>query len=212
MELELFRSLVTRIEREINKATQEITGEIETVEIPIGDAIYEVTVIDGLDDTTWNFDNIFRVHFPNVQRCAYVITLFSFLENSLVELCDLFHDEMELNIEYGDMTGRGINRHKHYLTKVIGLDFSQIQREWGAIDNLRKIRNIIVHRDRTVGQNDSAMLEYIRRNDYLDVDPRIYELEVRENFLMNMLLEMEQFVNAVDRIIRTLPAYSDQPQ
>lgn len=211
MELALFRSLVTRIEREINTTTQEITGEIETIELQYGEETQEVTIVDGLDDTTWDLDNIFRVHFPNVQRSAYVITLYSFLETSMVELCNHFHDEMGLNIRQSDMNGKGIRRCNNYLSKVIGLNFREIEREWLNIDNLGKIRNIIVHRDRDIAEDDVAMLAYIRKNEHLDID-RSHNLIVQENFLMSMLIDMEVFVNAVDRLIRALPQYTVKSQ
>ena len=44
----------------------------------------------GLDNKTWDLNTIFETYFPNLQRRSILITVYSFLEHQLGELCNLF--------------------------------------------------------------------------------------------------------------------------
>ncbi len=71
------------------------------------------------------------------------ICLYAFLEKKMRKLCKSVENEQKITID--DMSGRWIYRYKKYLEKIVGVDFNNIEQEWGELDKLNKIRNILTH-------------------------------------------------------------------
>ncbi len=201
-EVQLFRSLVIRVEREINNSVNDIQNNITSLTYNENDpkrSPFTVRHIDGLHDVDWDLDDVLQKHFPNIQRSAYVITLFSFLEDSLIELCNLYHEEKHLKVQYKDINGQGISRCRKYLDKVVDLNFSKINNSWENISNLNKIRNIIVHRNRLVDLGETSTVNFIKNNKHLELNNS--EIIIREGFLMSMLVNIEEFITDIDGLI-----------
>ena len=59
----------------------------------------------------------------------------------------LFQREKHLNIGVTDLSGKGIHQAANYLEKVAQLDVCRGSHQWQAINQMRVIRNMIVHRD-----------------------------------------------------------------
>jgi len=52
----------------------------------------------GIDDSTFDLEGIFEGFFPNLQRAAGLMTLFSFFENELEKLCHLYVSSYGLKV------------------------------------------------------------------------------------------------------------------
>src|SRR6266542_563799 len=91
--IDLLRQYVRGVE---NQIAEGIEAFHKHKEIRIDEAtphendVQTVTVHRGLDDETWDLKGVFEDHFPNLQRRGALITLYSFLEHELNDLCGLF--------------------------------------------------------------------------------------------------------------------------
>src|SRR5439155_12279325 len=75
----------------------------------------------GLNGMTWDLKGIFEDYFPNLHRRSALITLYSFLEHQMDELCALFIQDGSPKVALRDMRGKGIERATLFLEKVAGL-------------------------------------------------------------------------------------------
>jgi len=107
----------------------------------------EVETFGNLDSMGWDMKKLFEEHFPNLQRRSALITVYSSFEYEIVRLCALFQNEEHLKIGVSDLSGRGIRQAANYLEKVAQLDTHRGSHQWQAINHIRIIRNMIVHRD-----------------------------------------------------------------
>ena len=80
-----------------------------------------------------------------LSRSSTVVAAFSLHEVFLERLCNTCRELGDVSLAVRDMRGRGVDRSRLYLKKVILLDFPD-SIEWQRTQQLRKIRNSIVQR------------------------------------------------------------------
>lgn len=73
-------------------------------------------------------ENIIRERTLRLYYSSIIISLYSFLEQSMYQLCKIA--ETSQSIKINDIYGRGIFKYKTYLEKVISIDFNPINPEW----------------------------------------------------------------------------------
>lgn len=100
---------------------------------------------DGLESMTWNLNDIFESHFPNLQRKSAFSTLYSFLENELEKLANKLKREIAHNVKLQDISGNGIFQSYRNMKLIVELDIANDAIEWQRINDINKLRNIIVH-------------------------------------------------------------------
>lgn len=83
--------------------------------------------------------------FPQYQRKACFLIIFSMLEDDLNQFCEATRVELDLKINLSDIAGRGIERAKTYLSKVAEIEFPKHSAEWERIQRFRDLRNVLVH-------------------------------------------------------------------
>jgi|MDSW01.2.fsa_nt_gb hypothetical protein len=83
--------------------------------------------------------------FPSIHRRSLVITIYSFLENTLNELCNTLSESVDSNVVLTDLKGRGMERALSYLSKVAEFDLSKMGGTLSYIKNINRVRNFIVH-------------------------------------------------------------------
>jgi len=101
----------------------------------------------GLDESSWDLEEIFEVYFPSLQRRSALLTVWGFLEHELDKLCLLYQSEKGFKLAFSDLSGKGIDRSTGYLEKVAGLEGLKASPEWADIKTLQRIRNLIAHGD-----------------------------------------------------------------
>ncbi|WP_282039655.1 hypothetical protein [Saccharicrinis aurantiacus] len=79
---------------------------------------------------------------------SIIISLYSFLEQSMLNLCEVSNKEKDLKID--DISGKGIFRLKKYLEKVVQIDFTEINDEWNEITKYNHLRNLFVHSSNSI--------------------------------------------------------------
>ena len=85
------------------------------------------------------------VHYPQVVFESIFLTIYSHFERHLHSLCEIARERDTLLLGPNDITGKGIQRSLKYLKKVARINLPENIKEWGAILQLQKVRNIIVH-------------------------------------------------------------------
>jgi len=124
----------------------------------------------------WNSEDYFMVEdvFTQISLRSFVVILFSYIEDGMNTLCNVVYSDKaryqkkkgleKFNVKYTDMQGKGINRAKLYLEKVIGCNLHTEKKPWSEIETLRKIRNAIVHEDGNANdslKNDSNFKHHL---------------------------------------------------
>lgn len=202
-EIEIFDSFVEKLEKKIAEELDTFEDDIEELEFeyPDGSDFGQIVrVKDGLDDISWSLEAVFLDYFPNLQRKAHVISLFSFFESSLKELCLRYQTEIQAKVTFTDLAGRGVSKYRAYLDKVVGLEFDKVNQRWDQITNIKKVRNKIVHNEGKVSDEEKALRQFIESNKYLELRNN-NEVNILPGFLTHMLRVMEEFVYDVDKLV-----------
>lgn len=153
----------------------------------------------GLDDETWDLDNVFERYFPNLQRRSALITLYSFLEHELNQLCHLFSNVENLRIGLDDISGKGILRAFLFLEKVIGLQINRQSGLWIDIKNIQLLRNRIVHQDGRLLDGKDPLRHYINSSSGLSGDT---EVNILNGFLDHVLTTFDHQFQELDQFIK----------
>jgi len=156
--LELLVSYATKVERQIKLEIKNYNDNKESVLLVDDDDLRNGQMVehyDGLDSLAWDMDAVHNLHFPNLQRKAAFITLYSFLENELEKLARKLKREIghEGNVE--DIAGNGIFRSYTYMRLIIALDIKKDATQWFRILDINKLRNIIVHAEGRLSNEDN---------------------------------------------------------
>lgn len=93
--------------------------------------------------------------FPNLLWNSVFNTAYATFENHLTSLCNIFEKGATHNIKLGDLSGKGIEKAKIYLSKVIGIKNVFNSTEWEEIKNASKVRNILAHTSGKLDLNNS---------------------------------------------------------
>jgi hypothetical protein len=86
-----------------------------------------------------------HVLISSMMRQSLFLTCHALLESRMNDLCDRLQGRYGLAASYRDMHGRGLERARTYLVKVVGLRVAADGRTWPIIQNLGKVRNLIAH-------------------------------------------------------------------
>ena len=100
--------------------------------------------------------------FMSSQRSSFFVSLYSFLESSLVNECLARKTEHTL-LSFSDIAGRSeMDKARTYFTKVLGVRFPSDTTEWQEIQDYRRLRNCIVHnRGRLEDNSDPKLCNYV---------------------------------------------------
>lgn len=184
-ESELLRTYAQNIEGQIKESIDKYHKEKEVVIDEIDGEFANITEFhQGLDGSTYDLGSVFEEYFPNLQRRSALITLFSFLEFQLDELCKLFQGDQKFSISLSDLKDKGIDRSYSYLTKVVGLNIDKSSAIWNELKRIQGLRNVIVHNDGRMKNNDE-----IRKSDLLDEKPSSLFSEEKEVILLEGYLK-----------------------
>ena len=76
---------------------------------------------------------------------SVLITIYNLTEHQLNNICHYFETKNISKIKLKDINGKGIEKSKTFLTKIVEIDFTSINSQWNFIKSLNLIRNNIVH-------------------------------------------------------------------
>jgi hypothetical protein len=151
--------------------TLEIESKFSADKSKLADSFSQAT--EGLSESerqeveTYFSDDYYIIEEVHVglYRKSTLVSVYSFLENSLNTLCRHLYKRNGYPVELDDLRGEGIVRAKCYLEKLAGIDFSLMNGQWGIILSFNKVRNCIVHSEGNIKDSKSSeKLENIVKN------------------------------------------------
>lgn len=103
-----------------------------------------------------------KIGLTDIYYDSLIMTLYSFVERKLFFLSN--HLAQELTIKLNDITGKGIFKYQKYLTKVCGIDFSEINADWTNLLGFNKLRNQIVHSEgvRSIPKSNQELIQFLK--------------------------------------------------
>jgi hypothetical protein len=142
----------------------------------------------GLDESSWDLEEIFEQYFPSLQRRSALLTVWGFLEHELDKLCLLYQSEKSFGLAFSDLSGKGLDRSTAYLEKVAGLEGLTASREWNDVKTVQRIRNLITHNDGKLrdhqGKPKDGIIRDMKSVGFLSGDD---EIVVAEGFLSKVV-------------------------
>jgi hypothetical protein len=204
--LELLNTYVSDIERQVEKGVLDFEKNAQE---SVVEGTYPeepprvITTHLGLNDETWDLQTIFREHFPSLQRRSALITLFSFFEHELNELCVQFRKTEKYKLGLRDVSGTGIERARTYLSKVAALELDPSSVSWNEVKNVQALRHLFVHADGRFPdgseQERGGLRQYVEASKYLSVGT---EVVVGGGYLNHVLAAFEEYFGQVHLAIR----------
>lgn len=188
--LNIFKDYKSRIEE---KYDQELTELHEKyIEQAKGLNEYELGVFreDTAEDRFYIEDIYTKIHVRST-----LVTLYSFLENSLNRLCNQLESRNSYPLKLNELRGDGIFRAKLFLEKLALIDFRPVNPEWMKISDMNKLRNCIIHCEGNIKKtkNESAIKEIIKKNKSLECHFSS-ELIVKKEYVDELILTIEKLI------------------
>lgn len=114
---------------------------------------YEVKFYRGLDSLEYDIHDLFNEYFPNIHRKSALITLYSFLEVKLLKLCEELKRKKSLATDVKkDRSNSIIGHAANYIIDDAQVNWDKSAGVWTDIDNIKALRNRIVHHDGDVDE------------------------------------------------------------
>ncbi|MES2415203.1 MAG: hypothetical protein V4614_15465 [Pseudomonadota bacterium] len=196
--VELLAAYVEDIETQVAKGIAEYKANTNTTVVKNFDEDSVVGLHKGLDDGTWHFPEVFEVYFPNLQRRSALITLYSFFEHELDKLCDLIRKQDKLLAKVTDMTDTGVKRSALYLSKLGGIDPGLNTHHWEKIQNIKHIRNLVVHAD---GRLEDGEVRKKKEDAIIEKSPLLEggrEVIIKDGYLLEVLKTFDDYFKFLD--------------
>lgn len=111
---------------------------------------YYYFLVDDLSEKWWQYSH----DFPSEFRTTFLSQLYSGVDAHLNRICNKFHSVHLPPKELKSMKGSEWSQKAKYLKKFAAVDFSKLQDEWDFLDNVRQIRNLIIHHHSSVSSGD----------------------------------------------------------
>lgn len=128
------------------------------------------------------------------------LSLFSFFESRLKEICNNIQEEFEYKIKAIDLKGSSdINRYIKYLTKVFEIDIEDTNLHLSIVEQQKLIRNKIAHNNGMTSPEEQAK---VQKCVGLSIS-KYNNIVITEDFLLFLLQHIEEFFKTIEPIIDT---------
>lgn len=215
LSIHLLRCYAEDVEKQVSNSIKRFEEERNYHEIDYGEEVAVIEEHRGLADDSWNLPLLFEVDLPNLQRKSAFVTLLSFLENELNNLCRLLKRERNLTLAFSDLSGNGIERASSYLKKVVQLAWNQ-GNDWQEMLKFRDIRNYIVHNDGKVEISDKnqSLINYLISAPYFEGDVNLlkekeeiqdksWKIIIKEGCLSHVLTTFDAIFKELDELVNS---------
>lgn len=133
-------------------------------------------------------------------RYSVIVTIYSFLETTLNDLCRYLHHSKNLSLTLDEVKGDGIERAKLYLQKVCLINFPEKSHEWQEIQKFNLIRNCIVHAEGNVEEvaSPTKIKRIIKNTKGLSLDRSIERfVRIEGDYILSIIFCIEKFIEIV---------------
>jgi len=109
-------------------------------------------------------------HTPRLFYRSSLTVLYSFFETTFHALTSAVIKKWKFRLILSDLKGQGILRDKLFLDKVVGLDLKALDSLWSGLNDVREIRNHMVHdsSDSIVNNRSGNLKRICDVNKYLE--------------------------------------------
>lgn len=140
-------------------------------------------------------------------RYSFLVHIFSIFEYELSAVCLYLYKRDKTDFSFKDLSGSGdVEKATKYLKKVYKVDFNQLTPEWNFIENVRKIRNVIVHNRGEITRNHRhwpAIYQFIKSEkqtirfsqDIQEMSKEEFKLLYRSEDIFNLEIDAYNFNN-----------------
>ena len=185
------------IENHISKIQKEIDLKYDEIyKIEDNDEFILALENEELGYKGFRFDH----EFPNRIRYSSIIQTYSMLEIYLKWLCEKLKKINDFPIGISDLKGNSdLEKGKLYLTKIYNIDFNKLNPEWNFLNDMRKIRNQIIHNNGDFTTKDNEIIRIINQNEdlgimwdeiYPTLEPnKDYEIKIKSKCLNKAFIE-----------------------
>ncbi|WPL43543.1 hypothetical protein [Priestia megaterium] len=192
-ELDQFRNYAEYIESSLRKEVKSYVDRAEGLLPEEAEEFWE-----------WHLDEVspYSQDFPKIMRNSLFVSIYTFLEDKIVELCVSDKDTL---LELSDIKGQGIHQASIYLKKVLRIDFPDNSKEWQYIKKANLIRNCIVHSsgDVSKSRNETKLRNAVQDMPSISIDKMGYinlNDELCIDFIENVDLFLKQLYAAVYKV------------
>ncbi len=135
--------------------------------------------------------------YPSIHRSALVIAIYCYLEDRLNGLCETFSESVDSSIRLRDLNGRGIERAILYLSRVVGLEFDDIE-SMSFIKSANQLRNKLVHAGGVLAKDSNDDLNrFVQQTNGLSGTPG-EQVRIEASFIDEMIKKMNEFFDELD--------------
>lgn len=106
--------------------------------------------------------NRFETNYATILRNSFFVGCYSLFESCLLNICLLLEKEKASSgaKKYKRQSDKSyVESCKIYLEQQMGLDLSNVTKEWNFIDDAREIRNLITHQNAQIASSTVAELK-----------------------------------------------------
>lgn len=144
--------------------------------------------------------------FPNSFRASFLIQIVSFIETTLIEICEHYELTNSTNYSVHDLKGSSdIEKAKTYLIKTCRANFNSFNPEWQFILLAKKVRNSLIHNQGSIktGEKDWKLInDFNKGNGYFSFFPN-YETEQKRIILRNKNFS-DKLINSTEIFFKKL--------
>lgn len=135
--------------------------------------------------------------FPHIFWKSNFLYAYAVLESSLDQICLNIKLAEEYKIELKDISGTGIRRAALYLQKVANLHAPFQTSTWQKLQDIGKVRNIIIHADGNTDVSNTKILTLSKRfsgvHAFNSFDGNYISLALSKEFVLDVLATIYNF-------------------
>lgn len=149
-----------------------------------------------------------KIRIPTYLYHSTLVSLYSLLEVTLIEICDLIAIKTEFPIPLDQIAGQNIIvKTRIFLSKVANLNFQKLDTQWLIITQIQKLRNLIIHENSCIKSKTAPadLLKLIKKFGVIDIEnereyfyltnPEILfeTMSLLENFFEKIIIDLKMF-------------------
>lgn len=193
--LEDFRQYTQEIEYKFNAEKEALLYSYNAAIKGLPD--HEISEID--DYFSDDYYIIEDIHI-DMYRKATLVSIYSFLEYSMNQLCKHLCLVHKYPVQLDDLRGEGIVRARNYLEKLAEVEFKPLNGEWSHLKILNKIRNCIVHAEGNIkaSHKESQLEKIVENNSNLSLRSERY-VKIEREYIDFCINKVENFLDKLYR-------------
>lgn len=215
-ELDAYRDFIAFGESNIEKESQQLERQFEEFQddVKSGKSKIDIQYLDYVENNYYDEFGKIDYDFRQNLRRSQIIMLYSFLESKLKEGCNSYAKAHNKKNTIGNLKGQSdLDKIKLFIKRSMGIKIDDLNPEWNYLNNVRVVRNKIVHHNGLIKKSDKDFnkIEKFSKNHFdlvLIDEPDNYLIELNhEDFLKEVISNISKlYHNIIDLEVEQLKA------